>query len=863
MRRLLQVSTVVSFKFQICFRTQFEVICKLHFELLRCQKLLGDVKSSYAFSVSTNPAQITDDDFDNKVSVPLLGAANAAEASLLRRLLFESYTLTATELKRKADNSESDGPKKLPIQEIATRFTALEKKLQPLKIESVLEPSHSLVNSLAQCADDGRLRYIEWSKCTSRSAELNSLKEQPNLKVWRADASGTIKQSEAEANLKCEVSTELDVMNAMRRRGVAYEIANLMSFEKHELIVNHLFAELQREPLDGYKKLSLGQLSAADREIHVKLAEKTRAGLPLGPAGELPLDQYIEGVLALPAVMWLLMPKQKGAAAEKPSQPAAAPAPHPKAKPWAQPKNRFDKNKRKVSKTPMPAQLRGGTPVDSDGKSICYGFNLGTCHERNCKKGRHVCCKPGVAKAAPSVFPSVEVIQGMPVTNAKSAEGLTVSFSPQSNATGPCSRGTPVSAENSDDFRPATGDVKSPPFMIELFCGTAGVCAQFRTLGGRAIGVDHHLKRAKLKAAAVKLDITQQWVQDLIEREIRLGRVDAVHLGPPCGTASKARNIPIKRKLIKRGAPNPQPLRSQRYPLGFPWLRGVNRQRVQAANALYKFSARLALICEECSTLFTIENPHNSMLWITPYFRPLLQKFFLHIVDSCEYGSSRKKATAFLANFDAPRLKQRCRGNHVHEAWKVKQTETGEWSFDTAKEAEYPTKLAAAIAAAFLDELALRGTFVLQDNLDDHASKISTELQPRRTKGPLLLAEFKTKVNMECDVHAEPPSVIPENAMPPWQGVALAGSGGAFGRGWGPVTPRLFCVAGMALCDICLRFVWQAWHLRHWAGSGGAFGRGWGPAWHLETSAFVLCGRRGTYGTGLALVAHLVAAGAL
>eukprot|EP00435_Cladocopium_sp_Y103_P023677 s3688_g5.t1 len=103
-----------------------------------------------------------------------------------------------------------------------------------------------------------------------------------------------------------------------------------------------------------------------------------------------------------------------------------------------------------------------------------------------------------------------------------------------------------------------------------------------------------------------------------------------------------------------------------------------------------------------------------------------------------------------------------------------------------------------------------------------------------------------------------------------------AGSGGAFGRGWGLVTPRLFCVAGVALGDICLHFVWQAWHLR----------RGWGPvtlrlfcvagvalgdicfrflwqAWHSVTSAFTLCGRRGTYGTGLVLVAHLVAAGAL
>lgn len=351
---------------------------------------------SYAFSVSTNPAQISDDDFDAKVAIPILGNANAAEAALLRRLLFESYTLTATELKRKADNSESDGPKKLPIQEIAARFTSLERKLAPLKIESMLEPSHALVNAIAQCADDGRLRYIEWSRCTSRSAELNNVKEHQSLKVWRADASGTIKQSDAEPGLKCDVSTELEVMNAMKRRGIAYELANLMSFEKHEMIINLLFAELQREPIDGFRKLTISQLASADREIHLKLSELTRAGLPLGPAGELPLDAHVEAVLALPSVMWLLMPKQRSVAtSEKPAAPSPQ-QPRPKNKPWSPPKGgKFDKKNRKLAKTPMPLQLRGGTPVDSDGRSICYGYNLGSCHEKNCKRGRHVCCRPG------------------------------------------------------------------------------------------------------------------------------------------------------------------------------------------------------------------------------------------------------------------------------------------------------------------------------------------------------------------------------------------------------------------------------------------------------------------------------------
>ena len=124
-----------------------------------------------------------------------------------------------------------------------------------------------------------------------------------------------------------------------------------------------------------------------------------------------------------------------------------------------------------------------------------------------------------------------------------------------------------------------------------------------------------------------------------------------------------------------------------------------------------------------------------------------------------------------------------------------------------------------------------------------------------------------------------------------WQAWHLrhwAGSGGAPGRrgslsgGRGTWWHRLsLCVAGVALGDIDAHFAWQAWHLRHWAGFGGALGFRCGAgrrgsfgvagvalgdmdlhfawqAWYLVTSTLTLRGRRGTYGTGPALVAHRV-----
>ena len=71
-------------------------------------------------------------------------------------------------------------------------------------------------------------------------------------------------------------------------------------------------------------------------------------------------------------------------------------------------------------------------------------------------------------------------------------------------------------------------------------------------------------------------------------------------------------------------------------------------------------------------------------------------------------------------------------------------------------------------------------------------------------------------------------------------GVELMALGWLWWRAWvsvDAVGAAAFGVAGVALGDMDLHFAWQAWHLVRWI--------------------VTLRGRRGTYGTGLALVARL------
>eukprot|EP00435_Cladocopium_sp_Y103_P051790 s2974_g16.t1 len=127
--------------------------------------------------------------------------------------------------------------------------------------------------------------------------------------------------------------------------------------------------------------------------------------------------------------------------------------------------------------------------------------------------------------------------------------------------------------------------------------------------------------------------------------------------------------------------------------------------------------------------------------------------------------------------------------------------------------------------------------------------------------------------------------------------VGVDAARGTYGTQLGLVTRLVgvdaasFCVAGVALGDIDLHFVWQAWNLTTWTftlcGRRSTYGTQQGlvtrlvgvgaasfcvagvalgdidlyfvwQAWRLTTWTFTLCGRRGTYGTQLGLVTRLV-----
>ena len=236
---------------------------------------------------------------------------------------------------------------------------------------------------------------------------------------------------------------------------------------------------------------------------------------------------------------------------------------------------------------------------------------------------------------------------------------------------------------------------QGPPVTLELCAGSAGLTRALSDCKFVAHGVDHKKNRHNPKAACAKVDLATPDGQRIIWDFVSVSVVFFTWMGPPCGTASRAREIPLTAKQRKAGAPTPRPLRDARHPLGIPSLSGADLEKVKLANAIYSFCNDYIDMCLSKEWYFAIENPRGSWLWSIPRFAKLLQHKGVYIVDfqACAFGGERPKWTRIVTNCpELQSLRRVCPGEsakHVHAAWGAEQSDSGQWSFRTAQEAEY------------------------------------------------------------------------------------------------------------------------------------------------------------------------------
>ena len=131
------------------------------------------------------------------------------------------------------------------------------------------------------------IKYFTPEKCFSREHEIKFAKPARSLQVEGGIAlkDGTTIPSET-------VFTSLQFQQALTRRAIAYEFAQLMSFDVSRKYCDMLIKHLSREPPPGYSATTLAQLIKADQQVWAKLSE-AGSDIRRNAAGEYPLDKLI------------------------------------------------------------------------------------------------------------------------------------------------------------------------------------------------------------------------------------------------------------------------------------------------------------------------------------------------------------------------------------------------------------------------------------------------------------------------------------------------------------------------------------------------------------------------------------------
>lgn len=236
--------------------------------------------------------------------------------------------------------------------------------------------------------------------------------------------------------------------------------------------------------------------------------------------------------------------------------------------------------------------------------------------------------------------------------------------------------------------------------VIEVFAGTARLSSAVRDAGMGSLAIDKETIRSSKSRIAV-YDLTEPDQVNALKQPfgLRKHRIVWVHCAPACGTASRARERPLK-NLAAQGFKVPQPSRSESKPLGADGLSGVDKLRTETANISYSNTADLCLFCRNLGIAISIENPIRSLFWNVPDIVQLLKHIsgWETIFDNCCHGGTRPKTTLWWSNrnwFQA--LSMRCDGNHYHDKWNPQQVE-GKLRLPTHDEAAYPILLCHCLA---------------------------------------------------------------------------------------------------------------------------------------------------------------------
>ena len=378
-----------------------------------------------AFATNFIPGQSDDSaliTFSNNIFQ--IDPPSPGQLSLVRRLVYESYTMAATDLKIRMERKDDDAPRRLAQAERSARYNEQKARLSGLDLTGELECSNRLIDMVYSMAEEGSLKYIKWEDATKRDQELMGLRSDP---VWKPDAQGIIRESKVQEVLKADYKTDLQLKFVLQRRSLALDQTRLVDYDLMEKWSKIMLEAYTNVPPEGYSKVSLEQLQRADLELFKYLMRECRSGIKT-LSGRQPLAEALKEAIKAPEIRLCLQPMPSGSLKRKADQSDENLTKKSREDPEisrlkeqvknlqgqiknaqtrqlssSSQKGKKGNGKGKNKMIRLPPPLIGMSPTTASGEPNCYDYNLKKCDKaapgQRCSKGWHLCMRHGCGQA--------------------------------------------------------------------------------------------------------------------------------------------------------------------------------------------------------------------------------------------------------------------------------------------------------------------------------------------------------------------------------------------------------------------------------------------------------------------------------
>eukprot|EP00439_Symbiodinium_sp_Y106_P059741 s4249_g8.t1 len=297
----------------------------------------------------------------------LFGArsVNAGVVAATKRLIFESHTLVVADLTQKVEKGDD------PTQR--SRLTGLTHR----GVEEVAFEAYNIVYGMLQ---QDTLVYQHPNKFTTRQHELQLKKAGKEVSL---DGSGSLTVRDKPQHSTCDTNGELELVQALRRRALAFDLVGVCSYETMNMYHSLLIQRIQDAPPPNYAKV---------RSIKV------------GADGSRPLDNAFASILDDTNVSFHLLPLALPEKQKHPQPPLKRTheIQQQEEKGGRAPKKGkgTGKGKKGGARLRVPKELIGKWSQNKDGERLCWAYNMQCgCTDAapggSCPRGLHLCAEPG------------------------------------------------------------------------------------------------------------------------------------------------------------------------------------------------------------------------------------------------------------------------------------------------------------------------------------------------------------------------------------------------------------------------------------------------------------------------------------